>query len=41
MVRKSWKESYELKNFDQKFYFSDHYDPTVNKYKEIIKILGK
>ena len=33
MVRKSWKEFYELKNIDQKFYCLDYYDTTVNKYK--------
>ena len=30
--RKSWKEFDELKNIDQKFYFLDYYDRSVNKY---------
>ena len=30
--KKSWKELDQLKNIDQKFYFSDYYDVSVNKY---------
>ena len=30
--RKSWKEFDELKNIDQKYYCSDYYDVSVNKY---------
>ena len=30
--RKSWKESDQLKNVDQKFYCSDYYNVSVNKY---------
>ena len=30
--RKSWKEFDELKNIDQKFYRSNYYDISVNKY---------
>ena len=30
--RKSWKEFDELKNIDQKYYCSNHYDVNVNKY---------
>ena len=30
--KNSWKEFYQLKNIDQKFYFSDYYDVSVNKY---------
>ena len=30
--RKSWKESDQLKDIDQKFYCSDYYDVSVNKY---------
>ena len=30
--RKSWKEFDQLKNIDQKFYCSDYYDVSVNKY---------
>ena len=30
--RKSWKESDELKNIDQKYYCSNYYDASVNKY---------
>ena len=30
--RKSWKEFGELKNIDQKYYCSNYYDVTVNKY---------
>ena len=30
--RRSWKESDELKNIDQKYYCSNYYDATVNKY---------
>ena len=29
---KSWKEFDELKNIDQKYYCSNHYDVNVNKY---------
>ena len=30
--KNSWKESDQLKNIDQKYYCSDHYDVSVNKY---------
>ena len=30
--KKSWKEFHQLKDIDQKFYFSDCYDVSVNKY---------
>ena len=30
--RKSWKEFDELKNIDQKYYCSNYYDASVNKY---------
>ena len=30
--RKSWKEFDELKNIDQKYYYSNYYDVSVNKY---------
>ena len=30
--KKSWKEFSQLKNIDQKFYCSDYYDFSVNKY---------
>ena len=30
--KKSWKEFYQLKNFDQKYYCSNYYDVSVNKY---------
>ena len=30
--RKSWNESDELKNIDQKYYCSNYYDVSVNKY---------
>ena len=30
--KKSWKEFDQLKNIDQKFYCSDYYDVSVNKY---------
>ena len=30
--RKSWKEFHELKNIDQKYYCSNYYDASVNKY---------
>ena len=30
--RNSWKEFNELKNIDQKYYFSNYYDVSVNKY---------
>ena len=30
--KKSWKEFYQLKNIDQKFYCSDYYDVSINKY---------
>ena len=30
--KKSWKELDQLKNIDQKFYSSDYYDVSVNKY---------
>ena len=29
----SWKEHDELKNIDRKYYFSDYYDVSVNKYR--------
>ena len=32
MYRKSWTEFDQLKNIDQKYYCSDYYDVTVNKY---------
>ena len=30
--KNSWKELDQLKNIDQKFYYSDYYDVSVNKY---------
>ena len=30
--KKSWKEFNQLKNIDQKYYCSDYYDISVNKY---------
>ena len=30
--RKSWKEFDKLKNIDQKYYCSNYYDASVNKY---------
>ena len=30
--RKSWKDFEELKNIDQKYYYSNYYDVSVNKY---------
>ena len=30
--KKSWKEFDQLKDIDQKFYFSDYYDVSINKY---------
>ena len=30
--KKSWKELNQLKNIDQKYYCSDYYDVSVNKY---------
>ena len=30
--RKSWKEFDQLKNIDQKYYCSDYYDVSINKY---------
>ena len=30
--KKSWKEFDELKGIDQKYYCSDYYDASVNKY---------
>ena len=30
--KKSWKEFNQLKSIDQKFYYSDYYDVSVNKY---------
>ena len=30
--RKSWKEFDQLKDIDQKYYYSDYYDVSVNKY---------
>ena len=30
--KKSWKEFDHLKNIDQKYYCSDYYDVSVNKY---------
>ena len=30
--KKSWKEFDQLKDIDQKFYCSDYYDVSVNKY---------
>ena len=30
--KKSWKEFDQLKNIDQRFYCSDYYDVSVNKY---------
>ena len=30
--KKSWKEFDELKNIDQKYYCSNYYDVSVNKY---------
>ena len=32
-TRKSWKEFDELKNVDEKYYFSNYYDIGINKYK--------
>ena len=28
----SWKEFHELKNMDQKYYCSNYYDVSINKY---------
>ena len=30
--KKSWKEFYQLKNIVQKYYYSDYYNVSVNKY---------
>ena len=30
--KKSWKKFNQLKNIDQKFYCSDYYDNSINKY---------
>ena len=30
--KSTWKESDELKDIDQKYYFSNYYDVSVNKY---------
>ena len=30
--KKSWKEFHQLKDIDQKFYCSDYYDVSANKY---------
>ena len=30
--KKSWKEFNELKNIDQKYYCSNYYDVSINKY---------
>ena len=30
--KRSWKEFDQLKNIDQKYYCSDYYDVSVNKY---------
>ena len=32
VTKKSWKEFDQLKDIDQKFYCSDYYDVSVNKY---------
>ena len=32
MVKKILKEFHQLKNIDQKFYFSDYHDVSVNKF---------
>ena len=32
LYRRLWKEFDQLKNIDQKFYCSDYYDVSVNKY---------
>ena len=32
VLKNSWKEFDQLKDIDQKFYFSDYYDVSVNKY---------
>ena len=32
MVEKSWKEFDQLKDIDQRYYCSDYYDASVNKY---------
>ena len=37
----SWKEFNELKDIDQKYYSSNHYDVEFNKYKVKNQILGK
>ena len=42
--KKSWKEFDQLKDIDQKFYFSDYYDVVVINMvlmRNIAKILGK
>ena len=31
--RKSWKKFDDLKNIDQNYYYSNHYDVNVNHYK--------
>ena len=33
LYRKSWKEFQELKNIGQKYYCSNYYDVSVNKYR--------
>ena len=30
--KKAWKKIDELKSIDQKYYYSDYYDASVNKY---------
>ena len=37
----SWKEFNELKDIDQKYYSSNHYDVEFNKYEVKNQILGK
>ena len=34
--KKSWKEFDQLKDVDQKFYCSDYYDVSVNKYGNMV-----
>ena len=34
--KKSWKELDQLKDIDQKFYYSDYYDVSVNKYGNMV-----
>ena len=41
--KNGWKEFDQLKNIDKRYYASDYYDVSLNKYNVwyIIKVLGK